>query len=363
MPQSMDFLSLFYAESHNRESLLSSIDSLLGTERLRLTLVPYASQYSLSECFKVAGPTRNFSILTSSESATLIELVFRSRETDALRGMFFVFEHPSFSGVFIMATLESAEFVRRALLPFFEHNPRIYLTFLRHDYLHTLLTRLQEAREYTELVVARASLVSRFGVGQKETVIPSVSWPGLRLEGAFQYAAEQNGWFRSLTFEAARRSKVLAEISIQRNGIVRTDGDLSGVYDNLVLPICDLINNNIRQFNNRSRRDNPELAVRPLSIDFGREQFDTVEENARFIEAMRNLNNASVSVIHGNPYISLSVVDYIDGSTFDLWVLNTRELVIVPQLKSSVSSIKRVISCVFDNYAEGIIKDFATEAE
>jgi hypothetical protein len=299
----------------------------------------------------------------SSEEVTLLELAFGVTETDNLRGKFFILRHPTLANVFVVATLESAEFVRRALLPFVERSSRIYLTFLRHDDLSILLNRFRETREYTDLRVVRASLVSRFGVGQKEAVISSVSWPGLGLEGAFQYAAEQNGWFRSLTFEALRREQVFAEVSIQRNGIVKADGDFFGVYNNLVLPICDLVNNNIQQFDKRSRRDNPELAVRPLSIDFGKEQFDLVEENARFIGAMRNLKNASVSVIHGNPYISLSIVDYADGSTFDLWVLNTRELVIVPQLKSSISSIKRIISCVFDNYAEGVIKDFATEAQ
>ena len=126
----------------------------------------------------------------------------------------------------------------------------------------------------------------------------------------------------------------------------------------MVLPICETISENIRLFSKRGRREDPQLNVKPLAIEFDKDQFESVNENANFIEAMRKLDNASVSVIHGNPYVSLSIVDYYDGSTFDLWVLNPRELVIVPQMKSTILSIKRLINSVFDNYAEGTIRDF-----
>jgi hypothetical protein len=73
---------------------------------------------------------------------------------------------------------------------------------------------------------------------------------------------------------------------------------------------------------------------------------------------MRLLDKTSLSVVHSNPYLQLSVIDYIDGSTFELWVLSPRELIIVPQLKGTVAAIRRLVSHVFDNYAEGSIEDF-----
>jgi hypothetical protein len=38
--------------------------------------------------------------------------------------------------------------------------------------------------------------------------------------------------------------------------------------------------------------------------------------------------------------------------------LSPRELIIVPQLKGTVAAIRRLVSHVFDNYAEGSIEDF-----
>jgi len=290
-------------------------------------------------------------------------LVFHSprieRNAEELRGRFFVCKHPSFPKIYMLMTIESADFVQRALLPFIEHNRfRFYLTFLKHDDIGSLLKNFRMNHGFSDLRIVRASVINRFARGVKEATIPSQTWPRLGLEGAFEYAREQNGWFRSLSFEVLKDSRVFAEATIHRNGIVKTDGEFRSVYNSLIFPICQIIQDNIELFARRSRRENPGLSVRPLTIEFARDQFENVEENAKFIEAMRQLNNASVSVMHGNPYISMAIVDYADGSTFDLWVLNPSEVVIVPQLKSSIASIKRVISHVFDNYAEGIIRDF-----
>jgi N-acetylmuramic acid 6-phosphate (MurNAc-6-P) etherase len=54
----------------------------------------------------------------------------------------------------------------------------------------------------------------------------------------------------------------------------------------------------------------------------------------------------------------MAVIDYYDGSTFDLWVLNPNQLVIVPQLKGSIPAIKRLINHIFDTYAEGTIRNY-----
>ena len=180
----------------------------------------------------------------------------------------------------------------------------------------------------------------------------------LGLLGAFDFAREQNAWFKSVTFEAFTGQAVRAEITLARNGSIRTDGALSRVFESLVLPICGKVYESYMLFRKRSQRDSPRLEVRPLTIDFGREII-AGEEETRLVEAIKLQPKTSVSIVHRNPYIQASVVDYVDGSIFDLWVLNPRELIVVPQLKGTISAIRRLIANIFNNYAEGTVKDFA----
>ena len=73
---------------------------------------------------------------------------------------------------------------------------------------------------------------------------------------------------------------------------------------------------------------------------------------------MAVMKKTSLSVIHANPYIHLSVFDYYDGSSFNIWVLSTDRIIIVPQLKASFQSVKRLVNHIFDCYCEGDIEDY-----
>lgn len=361
----MDFKALFYNQSHDRESLIKGLDSLLQTESHIITIIPYASERSPVECFKAFDSNRTFSCISNERGVTVLDLLFSSprEESDlpAVAGRFFVYEHQELPNTYILLTVEPQEFIRRALSPFIWRSyPRIYLTLISQNRLSLLLHDFKEKCGFTDLRVRRASLRSRF-TGEKprqEAIIPSESWPNLGLDGAFDFAQEQNGWFKSLTFEAWKNSRIDAEITVTRNGVMKTDRQFLKVFDGLISPICQIVHNNHDMFRKRSRRDSVSLEVRPLTINFGRDQLADEEERAKLVEAMRLLDKASMSVVHSNPYLQLSVIDYSDGSTFDLWVLNPRELIIVPQLKGTIPAIRRLVSHVFDNYAEGYIEDF-----
>ena len=134
--------------------------------------------------------------------------------------------------------------------------------------------------------------------------------------------------------------------------------EFSGVFNSLVLPICEELGGNLKLFDKRSRRESKNLDVRPLVLEFDSERFTSVEENLKFIEALSLLEKASTSVLHNNPYVQLSIIDYIDGSTFDVWIMHSKEVVIVPQLKSTPPAINRLVSHIFDNYAECNITEF-----
>jgi len=130
------------------------------------------------------------------------------------------------------------------------------------------------------------------------------------------------------------------------------------VFESFVQPVAKVLFENNAFFNKRSRRENAHLDTRPVMIRFLEGQFEDSSDNKKFIEALKRLRSSSVSVLHGNPYINLSVIDYIDGSTFDIWVLNNADLVIVPQLSCTINGLKRLVNHVFDNYAEGDILEY-----
>lgn len=363
----MDFKEIFYNQDFNRNDVVSKFDGIIRTEPgTDVTIIPYASVKSPNECFQAMYGRRVFKKIREENEISIFDLTYhprtRNRDKTSISGRFLVFKHLELENIHLLLSIEPQEFIHRALMPFIERNfPRIFLTTLGQSNMHMMLENYREINKFDELRVARASLRSRFLWLEKakETTIPSISWPNLGLDGAFNLALEQNGWFKSLTFESIKNSMVFAETTLNRNGIVKTDRNLLIVFNQLVKEICNLVHYQFELFRNRSRRDSELLEVRPLTIKFAKDRLGESEERSRLIETMRMYNKASVSVEHSNPYLQLSIIDYIDGSTFEMWVFNPTELVLVPQLKGTVPAIRRVIRHVFDNYAEGQIEEFS----
>jgi hypothetical protein len=330
MSNRMDFKAVFYNSIHDRESLIRNLDSVLGTEDyLKATVVPFASEKQPDNLFNVFDTNRRISSIRSANGIEVFQLDFDSHRPDIdssqISGRFYIYAHPDLQKT-----------------------------------MYSLLKSFQIKSEYTELRVVRAVHRSRYAWKQKnkENIIPSVSWLNLGLDGSFDFAHEQNGWFSSLTFELIQGNRILGEVTLKRNGIVKVRGGFKKVFYNLLEPIFENVHNSFKLFTGRSRKDSPALDVRPIVINFGRDQLGDLGERNRIIESLRLLDKTSTSVIHNNPYLQLSFIDYSDGSTFDIWALNPSELIIVPQLKGTVPAIRRLVSHVFDSYAEGTIEDF-----
>lgn len=345
-------------------SLFTRLDSFANLSGNTVTIIPYSCEYDARYCFENIYGNRSSGVIWADDNIFLFHMRFGSNRLNVQRklieGNYFVVKHPEYAGVHIIVSVESSEFVHNALVPFIAQSyPRIYFPTIRSERLLSLLGSFKAKYYYDDLNVSQASLVSRYITNrEKEKIIPSVVWPDLTLEEAFRYAEEQDGWFRSLKFRAIQRGMERSQVSIYRNGMIRCTKQFTNVIEGLALPICADIWKNMKLFEKRGRFENPTLDVRPLSIYFGYDRFKTQDDSNEFVEAMKQLDKSSVSVQHNNPYVHLSVLDYIDGSAFDVWVLDAQDIVIVPQLKGTTQAINRLVGHVFNKFAEGRVADF-----
>lgn len=359
-----DFITPLYNQHHDRNSLISSLDSLLASEYLSVRAIPFSSNTPPSELFsKITSSSRQVLLIKPNKGVQLFEMTYsfkKGKEEKKETGRFFVYQHQEYEKVYVALTIESSVFFTRALLPFIKSlYPQASMTFITHKRLRKLLEDFQIINQFSDIIITRASHRLRFEEeGKHKKIVPVVSWPEMEMKEAFDWVYQNNGWFQSLQFEAKRNSSVSTEVLFTRQGVIRTNSLFSKVFEAFVLPVCKTIHENIEIFGHRSRRENPDLSAKPLTIDFGMEQFADISENAKFIQAIKRLKTASISILHGNPYIHVTVIDYFDGSTFDLWVLSSHQLVIVPQMIGSIPAIKRLVSHIFDSYAEGEIKDY-----
>ena len=364
MNTQIDFVSPVY-NSHTGEELIANVDAAIASNPdLSARVIPFSSMKEINELIsRGGGRSRKVEIVRKENDICLFKLYHipteGSQNGHPLEGLFFVYSLPSYKNIHVAISIDTSPFFHKLVLPTIRGlYPSASMTFITHKKMKNLLVQFRDENDY-ELIITRASLRERHLCNDEaRRIIPSVTWPGLDLDETFQRVFENNQWFQSLEFEAKSQRRYPFKVTFTRQGVIYATSVFKKVFESFVLPVAKVLFENNVFFNKRSRKENPHLDTRPLMIRFIEGQFEDPSDNKKLIEALRRLRSSSVSVLHGNPYINLSVIDYIDGSTFDVWVLNNADMVIVPQLSCSINGLKRLINHVFDNYAEGDILEY-----
>jgi hypothetical protein len=92
--------------------------------------------------------------------------------------------------------------------------------------------------------------------------------------------------------------------------------------------------------------------IRPVFIEYSNNIFENVEQNKRLIKSLSEFPKSSYSVYHGNPYLHMSMVDYCDGSSYDIWVVSSNRLIIIPQLRATFNSLSRLCEHILKRFME-----------
>ena len=96
----------------------------------------------------------------------------------------------------------------------------------------------------------------------------------------------------------------------------------------------------------------------PLEISYEDEVFDSTAKVRQFGETLGHYQDSSIVIYHGNPYFHANIADQRDGSSFEIWVLSQRRILISPQAKASAQALSRVITFIFDRFKEGMVSEY-----
>jgi hypothetical protein len=357
----IDFNQGIYQGSVNRTELLRRLDIASNTQFIKISMIPFGCEMDPEDQIgqRFIGKRYVEKVKDFGDTIKLYKLnhsIDFGSDPRLISGYFFIFRYEESENVFIAVTLENSGFFHHELKPLLNNIfPEFLFAFVKSNSMKKLIQEFSINNDITDIEIKRASQKLRF---QEERSMSAVTWPNMSLDEAFAFIHENNGWFKSIQFEAKRYNNTVTEISIDRQGRVRTDRQFNMVYESFIKPLAKMLRDNYKLFSKRSRREVENLAPRPLSIDYLTDIFEDIAINKSFITAISRMGKASVSVIHGNPYVQMSVTDYIDGSSFDIWVLKNNQIIVVPQLKGTVAGIKRLVSHIFDSFAEGEINNY-----
>ena len=96
----------------------------------------------------------------------------------------------------------------------------------------------------------------------------------------------------------------------------------------------------------------------PLIVRFSRKVFADPKKNAAHVAAIAAMPYTATNEHHVNPYIHLSMVDYMDCSSYDIWVLVSDRLAIIPQFSATDASMGRLVNHITKKFGDATIEKY-----
>lgn len=190
-------------------------------------------------------------------------------------------------------------------------------------------------------------------------------WTNAPWREPFVQAKENGEWFTGLKFSIQKNNSLnsVASGRIYKNGEVHYNFYHERFSSTILHSLEEMASQRLSILQNRGIRERNYQPSQALEIAFDNLPFESIEDIRAFGIIMSAYPNATKAVYHGNPYYHASIADFDDGSSFDMWVLSTNKIVVVPQAKSSVQAFERLISYVFAELGEGTVNVYEESEE
>ena len=364
-----------YEHEHERlDDFMKHLDGVLaGDSRRTASVAVLVSKEGVKEGIEHArSPLFNASVRAGRPGSGMFAVRLARREGEA--GRILVAKAPG-SFVYLAITDEPRRFVEGTLAPFIRSlYPRVSRAFLGSADLYSILERLERSAG-GQISAARLTAHGRLRAagggsdhggagasrsarpGRRRTTEAAVTYTDKPFREAFSAAAANDQWISGISFdlqEGAARAPMSGHLA--RNGLFRFRHCISPFCGKALPLAARLVDRKTRLYSNRSRADNGG-DIRPLAITLDITMAGDHSENSAFIKSMESMPHTTLSVYHSNPYVHVSLVDYMDGSSFDIWILSTRQILIVPQMRATHASIARLANHIFERFGEGSVAD------
>jgi len=334
----------------------SVVDSIAESDpRYKVRLITFHSGGDCSEIFRRTH-IEGFEVVRHDFSDfwtfDLTRTVSRSNIEGGRRvvsGSFGLFKANS-TGIWTAFTSEGPDFFSMALTRFIEEcRPQISFVHLTSDQLRQLFERL-EAKSGCEVWVRKAVVYSH----REEGEIGFKKKPARVL---FNFAEREDDYVDKVEYVLQSNGEATLHAFASRDGVSYFFGGRMGYFTDMVLPaFAEEVSQSSELLAGR-QRDSESGGLNPLAIVYKRNVFGRPEDNSHLIRALGNLDRSGLAVLHRNPYVHAAFLDFVDGSTFDIFVTGQNRISIIPGYQSSVYSLERLTEQIFKDFHEGKVEE------
>lgn len=343
-------------ESFDLDAISRIFENLSSkNKRYKVNFILFISKENPSQLFKDWTPDNFFISERKYPDFNLISLkrVIKRRDIEGgereVSGSFAFYQFEN-TNIWIAFTSDSPDFFENGVIRLLEkYRPDVSRIYLSSSELNNIFENLEHSIE-SEIFVKKAVLYSHIEESQ-------INFEKSHFQDLFNDAENANRYVDKIEFNVLKNNEKILHGFISREGVLYYyGGNISYLFDFLIPFVVTKGANKTKIFNNKARTFG-KIEINPIDMIFSKDAFLSKRDNYKFIHALEKINMGSIAVYHKNPYLHLSFLDFIDGSSFDIIVTDRNKISIVPNFKCSVYSLMRISEQISKDFQEGIISE------
>lgn len=265
-------------------------------------------------------------------------------------GSFAIFNHED-TQIWTALTAHGADFFERGLgWVISKSEPLVSEFYATSRDLETVLDLFHESVDNdSRIIVTQAVAYSHREEGE-------ISYKTRPYPEVFRAARAGGNYVDSLVFKSISEGEVNLEAAITRDGTTKfSSGNVELFFNYLLEEYVSFGQEKAELFTGKERsRDTGD--IQEIEVKFANPVFQSTNDNEDLIDALGDLSRSSVTVYHKNPYAHISVLDFNDGSSCDVFVTDSKTVRIVPSYRGSTNFLMRVSDKLYKDLDESAVE-------
>lgn len=364
MPNKDDYHWWLYEQKYETtDSFLNYVSGLVGKSNVRINLLLVSTLANLKLELEEWSPERFVVETKNDEPVFTIQITKKFDSDKEIVVKAVVVKHPVYPAVYmVLSDCNSDDFKNIVTKLMNKHYPVVSQIYLTNNEMRLIFDKLQRETGFDIIVEFSVGKKRLPGERKKESQVTYTNQPYLEV---FDEIVAHDQWIQSIRYRAEKIKTVndIESRTTEFMGVITRTCFFSckndfGPLTKIIIPNAIKLASVRNEYLKIRAESAAELNPKPAVIKFDDEIFTDISKNHQYVDALVELDSCSVSEYHTNPYIHVSMLDYLDGSSYDIWVLTSDKLVIIPQFKATTASMTRLVNHIFERIHEGEVTEY-----
>lgn len=266
---------------------------------------------------------------------------------------YFIIKRIRNENFYILFTLEKQEFIDLVMIDLFEsYYSNVSRLFINSYEIQSIIKYIQKSMK-GEIIVKE--LIAHKNIKSKEKDFEITrTYTDKPYQEAFNEAFSEERWIDKIAFMVHSKNNEFNNFRayISRETLIKCNDNITQFIQLIIRKLVKIYKSNQKIFDKRSRREN-NGEINPIAIKYKERVFKGTIYNKEVINVISNFPKSSYTIYHGNPYLHISLVDYLDGSSYEIWISDEDKLTIIPQIKATFNSLSRLCEHITREFLEG----------